>query len=464
MPKHIPEHLFTLCRVDYDVERYAHRASYYYRPLSGIHEQNAAGVLFSPVDEQGAIRILQACRTAPWLHKSQLWGVVLPNGFCVSDKAPLGVTFSAALANSVLYLCTPNALYKTSVTAVYDTCRELMKFINCRKCVKQCSLLPSQRAAWQLVPEVRTQIPLPLTDTLDLISTTLHPTSCECLGDYGWKAWKTQVAGHTYVPPRLTQTDEPGMSPDAPQWALAYTHNFRQVEEVHREFSERSKRAAATRKILRTECTQCCFAWHCDKYYASHCEHGAWKEEEVTEALLKVHAPFIAQSHQSIEELWRIAHICGVFFKKNRCSWTVSGLTTYGTKEVVVRLERTAKRARYDTKHLPISELRDWLPLEMQALYDEPPPVDKRLFAMWLQYHGVLWDKSYSFMYSSPSSVGFGSCDPRIGYVAVEPKYGHISLGSWGKTFTRTIALTTYAEIMSRANLSGLNIWKPFKP
>ena len=457
MPHPIPEKLMTMCEATIDVDtpwwRYQSR-----------HSVNHAGVLFYPPPQthDAVVRILRD-PTVVQLFQGTRWGILLADKLHVSNSFkgfpdPKGWT-----ERTRIYMDTGTGIHTITVGQLFDSCLQLRKFLECRNCEEDCFIFNSPRVPWHTVPcNTVPQLSLPLIEYPvahiehlfrggDVVKEEFNAEYVTTKGDLEaeeWVAWKTQVAGHTYVSPRLSQTAMDYLRPEAPFWVASNRHDFTQVEVAHSNFSDRSKAAGKTRNMLRTQCAHCCVEQRCgNKNWASACEHGAWTEEQVTDTTLMLVQPLLEKAKVSLDELWGIANICGVYFTVKRCLYTVA-CVALKDDNIQFRVTRVAKKARHTDRFFTYQQLLEWLPEEMLQLTTEAPPRYNHLLCMWLQFLYRSCDVSYNFYVRAASCVC--SCEPAIGYVALNTHYNHLTIGVWGKTFDRTTTLRDYGEIADR--------------
>jgi hypothetical protein len=338
----------------------------------------------------------------------------------------------------MLFLRYHEAILFFSMGDLYDNCLYLEKFNNCVKCTvkhAECLLqhLPTDQVhiLWaEPGPQPRL---FSVTDLLGTYTDALPNLRTPDGGDWkdlGLKNWHHSIGGHTVIPAVAAQGGyvcTPGTGLTAPHQC-----DFRDLYNAKEALSDRSKAASETRKFIATECKQCYFGglqpyrtW-CDRWSPRGCEHGHWTEEHLTNYTLERVAEAIKDHDMTLEDLWRIAWICGTEFKrkdphtKRPRGWVVNRVREVyenGVFRIRIIVSRTARKARDTEVTLNnVASLRAFVPTEIWDRYMSAPPMDRETLAIWA--HVSAWDHARSYSYYVPDH-GFHGCTPSILYVRI---------------------------------------------
>ena len=340
--------------------------------------------------------------------------------------------------HNLLFLRYYEAILFFTMGDLYDNCMYLAKFSNCVKCdVKHetCLLqhLPTEQAHVLWTDTQKQLLLFPVTDLLGQYTADLPGLRVPNGGDWKdleLKNWASDIAGHTVIPPAAAQ----GGYVCTPGTGLTPPHqcDFRDLHGAKADLSDRSRAASETRKFIQTECKRCYFGglqshrtW-CDRWSPRGCEHGHWTEEHLTNYTLERVAEALKDHDMTLEDLWRIACICGIRFKKkdphtNRPrEWVINRVREVyenGTFRIRILASRTARKAQGEDAMLNnIASLRAFVSPEVWDRYMDAPPMDRATLAIWA--HVSAWDHARSYSYYVPN-CGFHNCTPSILYVKV---------------------------------------------
>lgn len=367
----------------------------------------------------------------------------------------------AGLVEHTYYLRNGELLTKVSTDDAHNKCIRLMKLMGCEKCSLkgyECiqgnipdavPVVAIKDRVWgdpnQLrLPIVSFERVLPDHAAGRIFGEDYWDKLDERVIDYDdWKDlkyrnWRSVIAGHQLISPLATNPDAP--APTAKSVRRMCHHDFRDVESARDAISDRSRAAAETRNRIRTECSKCYFGGKtyghprkptpCCRWRVRVCEHGAWTEERLVDYTLEKFARVLEDTPFDLESMWRVAYVSGVFFKKKSehtgrpRQWVICRITKGYRYSSEGKLEVIASRTARDARGPMVSltspqEVRDFLSPEVQELWDNPKPMDREAFAIWLHLAITTCGRSYSYYFSTDKCCGFGSVSPSLGWVGL---------------------------------------------
>jgi len=357
--------------------------------------------------------------------------------FAIGDETPF-------------FLVQHEQLYRTSKQEIHDRCFHMQKLIDCDRCSwagDRC--VHTFRRPGSIANGYNSkQLRLPF--DVENFFCVDDGFVARCIDNHlekdEWyerklRTWKTRIAGYIYIPPTAVN-DEP-LRPDSQAIIHPFNANFTGLEQTKDAFSERSAAAKKTRTFKEQQCTKCYFGGvgygksplPCNPYAPRYCKHGIWDEEEIKNTTLRIAKASLASSALTLEDVWRVARIAGIQFKKpsevtgRKCEWYVSRILDERVKEgVQIVAMRTALDARGVCKHFStLNELRAWLPDWLAAELDNVKPLVEEELALWLQVAAARTGKTYSYFFSTDRSCGFAECQPPVGCVRFD-NYGSVAV------------------------------------
>lgn len=349
---------------------------------------------------------------------------------------------------------------------IYNQCSRLEKLINCNKCHLESDWECVQRNLPEILPVVAQHIPEIHSDPRqcvfaysDLYLQREHELQPHISGLYignCWSAldenlrnyddwhtakyhyWKQYIAGYWLVSPIATNHN--GLHPAVHSIRMPKEHDFAEVSCNHKAIVSRAENAASTRKTIRTECSHCYFGYTtyrskqmpCNKWSASRCKHGAWTLEELIQITFNEVEKRLTETKScfTLDDLWRIANVCGVPFKRINEStgrtheWVLSRYN----RETHIVAYKTARSCRSSlggscTEILhSIEEVTAFLTGDVkEILWSSIKSLNRNnideceRFAVWLQLASTSQGKGYA---GHPNS-GFMWHQPPIGFVSM---------------------------------------------
>jgi len=326
----------------------------------------------------------------------------------------------------------------------YDNCRHLMKFDECH----ECPLRGDGRCLDEHLPAIgkvlsikkpSTSPQLTLFDTTPQVFLTeaMRLTSLDGIEYDDWiklrpQNWVTQLAGYTLIPGVATE-DNP-LSPSTEGYRSYRKQRFPPALAVIREeLSDRAQNGVKARKTRREQCPKCIFGSKyaaCKKWAPNRCDHGAWTQEALVSYTLDLAEKRLEGSGFTLEDMWRVAHITGIPFKKQDSNskrprlWMVKNIHDGYKDSLSVQVRRGSRWAADEPQFFNTAEdLYAYLTPELQELWNKTPELNRDDLALWLQLAVTQFGKSYTFQFSSANSCGFMECTPTLASVTLYTHY-----------------------------------------
>jgi hypothetical protein len=421
-----------------------------------------------------------------WLQEDtpQHHGVFVSTNNLLFEKAGL-------VSRREYYLRYGELLTKFSGQDAHDKCILLMKLMGCEKCsikpyeclqqnvpkaipivaIKERQVDPRQLC----IPNVSFERVLPGYAAGRIFGERYWEQLDERLMNYdGWRAlkfvnWKSVIANYQLISPLSTHPDVP--APTVRSVRRLCHHDFTDIETNRDALSERSRAGAETRKRIRTECSKCYFGWTtnynkkvvhpCCKWRVRGCEHNAWTEERLVDYTLERFERTLEGTPWDLESMWKVACVCGVFFKKKsehtgrQRQWVLQRIyQRYGSQtenSIAIVASRTSRDARGPEQYATSPQaVRNFLSKELQAQWDDTPPMNRERFALWLHLAITSTGRSYSYVFNGKDGCGFGSTSPAVGWVSLDTRgygYGGATRCLWLSREERTRTFTSFKEI-----------------
>lgn len=230
-----------------------------------------------------------------------------------------------------------------------------------------------------------------------------------------WQTWRDEkqdnlitIAGYAYIKPLLTAEQAP--APDTQGCRPPAEHFVSEIERVREALSERTAKRNRTYGTIRRECKVCLFGHYnerrneatpCQRWSPQRCEHGAWKSEErIVDYTLEILANSLEGCDYTLDDMWRLANVCGQPFQRKmkgrvggQQEWALCRLTSryrYGDPpqqpriQVLARPTGTYARRNNSELLMTKADVYAFLPDNLKAIWDAPPPLDRKALALWL--------------------------------------------------------------------------------
>lgn len=365
--------------------------------------------------------------------------------------------------DDVVYIRHPNCrTYYFTIADLWDSCLMLHKFNKCIQCPKKtiCFSYVKPKNVRELIGTSTVpyhghefQLQLPLTDVL------FHLTHDDYYGEDNdphfrveqfreqqtrrFKYWTHTIGGYVIVPAQAIEDN--AVRPRNTMFSrIHHSYDFKNLEYAKEQLSVRAANGAATRDTKKRLCPQCYFrktfrftpheSVSCSEWGPRACIHGAWTQWEYLERALARVRDCLDTSSFSLEDVWRVAQLAGIPFKKKNeetgrdRQWVISQiLETYDSSpssKIKIKVRHNAIKNYSIEGFGTLQALLEFLPPDMQLRWDKANPSfeeHKESFVMWLNLSVLTCGKSYTFWFNSQKTSGIGNCTPSIHSVHWSP-------------------------------------------